>query len=205
MQNKYSIDSKYIPYGANLVNKCNKDDLQQFSLEAYNYNLIISRMEPENNIEIILQGFVNSESDKKMVVVGNTKNKYGEYVKSIFSDERIVYLGYIFETDKLNVLRSYSHLYFHGHSVGGTNPSLLEAMSSKSLICAHNNKFNKAILGDDAFYFNYNKCITSIINRVEIAQRKEFIANNLLKIKDNYSWEKILLDYESFMQSCLQK
>ena len=204
LQNKYSIDSKYIPYGANLVNKCNKDDLQQFSLEAYNYNLIISRMEPENNIEIILQGFVNSESDKKMVVVGSTKNKYGKYVKSIFSDERIVYLGYISEIDKLNVLRNYSNLYFHGHSVGGTNPSLLEAMSSNSLICAHNNKFNKAILGMDAFYFNCNKCITFMVNRIEIIERKKFIDNNLEKIKYNYSWEKILSNYESFMQSCLK-
>ncbi|MGY8989322.1 MAG: DUF1972 domain-containing protein, partial [Flavobacteriales bacterium] len=72
------------------------------------------------------------------------------------------------------------------------------------LICAHNNKFNKAILGMDAFYFNCNKCITSLVNRIEITERKIFIDNNLEKIKDNYSWEEVLSNYESFIQSCLK-
>jgi len=204
LKNKYLIESEYIPYGADLVENCNEDDLQEFNLEAYNYNLIISRMEPENNIETILQGFVNSESDK-MIVIGSTENKYGEYIKSKFSDERIVYLGYVYGIKKLNVLRNFSNLYFHGHTVGGTNPSLLEAMSSNSLICAHNNEFNKAILGDDAFYFNCNKCITSLVNKTEIDERNLFVINNLEKVKNNYSWEKIVSDYESFMQSCLKK
>ena len=68
-----------------------------------------------------------------MIVIGNIENKYGQYIKSKFFDERIVYLGYVSGIEKLNVLRNYSNLYFHGHTVGGTNPSLLEAMSSNSL------------------------------------------------------------------------
>ena len=84
-------------------------------------------MEPENSIETILEGFLNSDTDRKFLVIGNTENRYGNKIKDKFKDDRIVYLGYVSEIEKLNILRKHSHLYFHGHTVGGTNPSLLEA------------------------------------------------------------------------------
>ena len=158
-------------------------------------------MEPENSIETILEGFLNSDTDKKFLVIGNTENRYGKKIKNKFKDDRIVYLGYVSEIEKLDVLRKYSHLYFHGHTVGGTNPSLLEAMSSSSLICAHNNEFNKAILEKDAFYFNCNKCITSLLNRKKIEERDLFVSNNIEKIKNQYSWEKVVKEYEDFLKS----
>ena len=158
-------------------------------------------MEPENSIETILQGYLNSDTDRKFLVIGNTENRYGKNIKNKYKDNRIVYLGFLNEIEKLDILRKNSHLYFHGHTVGGTNPSLLEAMSSSSLICAHNNEFNKAILENDAFYFNCNKCITSLLNRENIEERDLFISNNIKKIKNKYSWKKILEDYEDFLKS----
>tara|TARA_B100001778_G_C18012619_1_gene372931 strand:- start:33 stop:515 length:483 start_codon:yes stop_codon:yes gene_type:complete len=160
-------------------------------------------MEPENNIEIILKGFVNSETTRKFLVIGNTENKYGAYIKNKFTDDRIVYLGYVFGIEKLNALRKNSYLYFHGHTVGGTNPSLLEAMSSYAVICAHNNDFNKAILKNDAFYFNCSKCITALLNKESIEESKSFIENNIEKINTKYNWKKILDEYESFILSKL--
>ena len=201
LQDKYSVDSKYIPYGANLVSNTDDSFLTDLNLEKGSYNILISRMEPENNIDTILEGFLNSDTDKKFLVIGNTENRYGKKIKNKFKDDRIVYLGYISEIEKLNILRKNSHLYFHGHTVGGTNPSLLEAMSSSSLICAHNNEFNKAILGKDAFYFNCNKCITSLLNRENLEERDLFVSNNIQKIKNQYSWEKILKEYEDFLKS----
>ena len=201
LQDKYSVDSKYIPYGANLVSNTDDSFLTDLNLEKGSYNILISRMEPENNIDTILEGFLNSDTDKKFLVIGNTENRYGKKIKNKFKDDRIVYLGYISEIEKLNILRKNSHLYFHGHTVGGTNPSMLEAMSSSSLICAHNNEFNKAILGKDAFYFNCNKCITSLLNRENLEERDLFVSNNIQKIKNQYSWEKILKEYEDFLKS----
>ena len=201
MKQKYSTDPKYIPYGAFIVNNVDKQILKDFNVEENSYNILVARMEPENNIETILQGFVNSNTSRKFIVVGNTSNKYGSYITEKFKDSRIIYTGYIETIEKLNALRKYSYLYFHGHSVGGTNPSLLEAMSSSSLICAHNNQFNKAILDDNAFYFNCDKCITSLLEKQNIQERELFIHNNLEKIKKKYRWSKVINEYENFLKS----
>ncbi len=203
LQDKYSVESKYIPYGSDLVTFTDDTILSDLNLDKGSYNMLIARMEPENNIEIILKGFVNSETTRKFLVIGNTENKYGAYIKNKFTDDRIVYLGYVFGIEKLNALRKNSYLYFHGHTVGGTNPSLLEAMSSYAVICAHNNDFNKAILKNDAFYFNCSKCITALLNKESIEESKSFIENNIEKINTKYNWKKILDEYESFILSKL--
>ena len=74
-------------------------------------------------------------------------------------------------------------------------------MSSSSLICAHNNHFNKAILGDDAFYFNCDKCVTSLLEKENIQERELYVHNNLKKIKKKYTWSQILNEYENFFKS----
>ena len=90
-----------------------------------------------------------------MVIGKHDSNKFGTYLKEKFKDQKNIYfLGGIYNLEHLNNLRYFSNLYFHGHSVGGTNPSLLEAMASKALIVAHANEFNKSILRDNAFYFS---------------------------------------------------
>ena len=205
LKNKYSVESKYIPYGAHVMKEdLNKFVLQDLSLEKGGYSLLIARMVPENNIETILKGFVSSSTKRKFLVIGSTNNRFGQYIKNKFSDPRVIYLGYISGIDKLNILRKYSHLYFHGHSVGGTNPSLLEAMGSSALICANDNEFNRAILGEDAFYFNCQKCITILVNKDLIEKREVYIKNNISKVKAEYAWNNILSEYENFMISKLK-
>src|SRR6185436_1004065 len=101
-----------------------------------------------------------SNSNKKFLVVGSVDNKHGRYLVQKFkNDARIVFTGGIYNhPQKIHSLKIYSSLYFHGHSVGGTNPSLLEAMASRALVAAHDNPFNRAILRQDTFYFSsYNE------------------------------------------------
>ena len=106
--------------------------------------MLIARLEPENSIEVILDGVAIANGDKPFLVIGKHETKYGEYLKSKFKNQpNIKFIGGIYDINKLNNLRYYSNLYFHGHTVGGTNPSLLEAMASNSLICANNNPFNR--------------------------------------------------------------
>lgn len=205
LRNKYSVDSKYIPYGANLISDMDDSILKEQNLTNASYNMLIARIEPENNIETILQSVVESDTIRKFLVIGNTENKYGQYIKQKFKDDRIIYLGYISGIEKLDALRKNSNLYFHGHTVGGTNPSLLEAMSSHALICAHDNEFNKTILGKDAFYFSCKKCIIPLLNQDEINETDIFISNNLEKIKQKYSWYKVISDYERYMISSLKE
>ena len=205
LKNKYSVDSKYIPYGANLISDMDDSILKEQNLTNGSYNMLIARMESDNNIEIILQSVLESDTKRKFLVIGNTQNQYGQYIKQKFNDDRIIYLGYVYGIKKLDALRKHSNLYFHGHTVGGTNPSLLEAMSSHALICAHNNEFNKSILGNDAFYFSCKKCIIPLLNQSEIIERNSFISNNIDKIRQKYSWKEVISDYESYLISSLKE
>ena len=201
---KYNINSKYIPYGADLFSEEEREQVDNNAALKEDYFLLMARMEPENNIETILDGFNTSNSEKTFNVLGDTSNRFGKFITNKFSnDERIRFKGSIFNTAKVRALQNNSYLYFHGHSVGGTNPSLLEAMASEALIAAHNNPFNKSVLHTDAFYFSTANDVRSL---VETVQRKEtektMVINNLHKIKYQFNWEKIVDEYEEFILEC---
>jgi glycosyltransferase involved in cell wall biosynthesis len=105
----------------------------------------------------------------------------------------------------LDSLRFYSNLYFHGHTVGGTNPSLLEAMASGALICAHRNIFNASILEEDAHYFENDRDISQILFQVTKDQDREVaVANNIQKIKNKYSWQNVYQQYERVFKQTLE-
>jgi glycosyltransferase involved in cell wall biosynthesis len=200
----YSIDSKYIAYGASLFESQNQDILIKYGLVKYQYNLLIARLEPENNIETILLGVKDSNTENLFIVIGNHDTKYGRYLKIKFkSCDKIKFLGSIYNLDILNNLRYFSDLYFHGHSVGGTNPSLLEAMASNCLIIAHDNIFNKSILEEDAFYFSDSSDVKTMLLEIRKKNNDFLIENNKNKIKNNYSWSKINNEYLEYLQKCL--
>jgi glycosyltransferase involved in cell wall biosynthesis len=119
-------------------------------------------------------------------------------------NKRIHFTGALYDDQKTNSLRAYSHLYFHGHSSGGTNPSLLEAMASRCLIVAHDNMFNKTVLQEDAFYFSTADDIKCMIEQMTPeCTREQMVARYLEKIKTRYNWEEIIGQYERFMLQCL--
>ena len=99
--------------------------------------------------------------------------------------------------EKLNNLRYYASIYFHGHSVGGTNPSLLEAMAASSFIIAHDNVFNKAILGEDAEYFKNDQQLLHLLQKgIKPELKINLKKNNLQKVESQYSWEQIINSYD---------
>jgi glycosyltransferase involved in cell wall biosynthesis len=168
--------------------------------------MLIARLEPENNIETILSGVCISPSSLPCVVIGNQNTPYGKYLKEKFSKNNIRFLGPVYDMTLLNNLRHYCNLYFHGHTVGGTNPSLLEAMGSGALICAHNNEFNSYILGEDAFYFNNEIDVSLVLNSLDsYLERQHKIKNNTEKILAYYNWESIVTQYENLMQRCVEE
>jgi len=179
--------------------------LRKYNLKEYNYDIVIARMEPENNIEMILESYVKSNKERKIVVVGSLNTPFGKYISKKYQDEKIIFVGFVSGIEKLDSLRYFSNLYFHGHSVGGTNPSLLEAMASNSLICAHDNVFNKSILEKDAFYFNDAEKISRLINEEVKSLENYLVKSNVEKIKNLYSWNKIVNDYELFFQRISNK
>lgn len=207
LKDKYEVDSRYIPYGADLFSEQEREQVDKSEVLKEDYFLLMARMEPENNIETILEGFNNSSSKKSFMVLGDTGNRFGKFITHKFkNDDRIQFKGSNFDNSVVRALQNNSYLYFHGHSVGGTNPSLLEAMASEALIAAHNNPFNKSVLNSDAFYFDN---ATEVRHLVENVQRKdierEMVKNNLHKIQNQFSWEVVINDYEDFIMECYRE
>jgi glycosyltransferase involved in cell wall biosynthesis len=195
---KYNKPSIYIPYGAKIFQYPDFSCLTQWDLHPKEYFLVISRMEPENNIEMIIDGYLHSNKPFPLILVGKTNNGFGNYLVKKYQDKKIRFLGSIYDEPLINNLRYYCAFYIHGHSVGGTNPSLLEAMSCACLIAAHRNIFNQAVLTDCAFYFDQPEELSNIIDNIGVSQiiLADYVQRNLEKIRDLYSWDKIIDEYE---------
>src|SRR5690606_2149890 len=156
LKEKYAATSVYVPYGAENYEPYGDAlrGLSAFNIAPFSYDLIIARFEPENNIEPVLKSYSNCPNDI-LVLIGNYKaTAHGRHCYKRYGHfSNVHFAGAVFDSEVLDNLRFYSRLYYHGHSVGGTNPSLLEAMACGALIAAHDNDFNRAVLDEDAFYF----------------------------------------------------
>jgi glycosyltransferase involved in cell wall biosynthesis len=205
---KYKKTSEFIAYGATLFDSPDLNKIQDIATIPYSYDLLIARMEPENNVETIIKGYLKKATRRKLLLVGNYNGtKFGQYLHEEYSAfDSIVFLGSIYDMEVLDNLRYYSNLYFHGHSVGGTNPSLLEAMACNCCIVAHDNVFNKSILNQDAFYFSddnqLSECLLLDKKQEDIALK---IEKNRSKIRDQYDWEVINTNYLDFIKQCIKE
>ncbi len=205
LDDKYRINAKYIAYGADLNHSRDENLLTEYGLVKNEYFVLMARMEPENNIEMLLDGFCLANAQKKFIVIGNTANGFGKYLCNKFRHEsRIIFLGPLFDQHKLKSIIKFSAVYFHGHSVGGTNPSLLEAMAAGAFIAAHSNPFNKSVLKENALYFSNVKEVGTIIDQHMNLFDETFIQNNYASIKHDFTWDKIIGQYDHFFQECWQ-
>ena len=208
-KNVYGKESYFLAYGANIYHNYCTQHLDDLGLTPHEYYLIIARIEPENNIKMIIDGYRKSKEylDKPLVVVGKMTTKLGvQLLKKYSTDPAIKFIGGIYDFDKLNSIRYYSYAYFHGHSVGGTNPSLLEAMAASCFILAHQNIFNNAVLKDSALYFRSSEEIEHMLNKIStlIENHKiTFITRNLNVIEQEYSWAYLVNRHEEYFKRLL--
>lgn len=201
---KYGADSNYIPYGANIPDSYDESLLASFNLIKDNYHMLVARLEPENNIETILDGYQSSSEERVFIVVGNHQTKYGEHLKRKYEkDVRIIFVGGVYEKEKINCLRHYCSIYFHGHAVGGTNPSLLEAMACDAFVASFDINFNRNVLGSNAMYFKSSEDVTDLLSNYSDEPVEEFRKNNLDKITTEYTWERVVNLHESLFLSVL--
>ena len=144
-----------------------------------------------------------------MVEHGLTMKENLKYLVEHYGKEKhIHFVGGIYDFDKINSIRYYSYAYFHGHSVGGTNPSLLEAMASECFILSHDNVFNRAVLGENAIYFSSAEKVTELLNDIanlEKTHKENFTKNNLEVIRTQYSWEKLVDEHEKYFEEIMKK
>ncbi|MFS8979512.1 DUF1972 domain-containing protein [Cupriavidus necator] len=194
-----------IPYGADPAHGANIGDLQKLGLQPFNYFTIIARPERENSILEIVKAFSRKKRDSKLVVLGkytpDSNSFHREVLDSASTD--VIFPGAIYEKQTLSALRAYNSAYIHGHTVGGTNPSLVEALGAGSAVLAHDNSFNRWVAGSKALYFSdEDECemrIEEIINGN--APLSEMRKSSIKRHADSFTWDKILNSYESLLFS----
>jgi glycosyltransferase involved in cell wall biosynthesis len=194
LQSKYGISSYYSAYTAVVpAQKSYAGTLAGSLLSEGDYNLVIARLEQENNVEPIIKAHLQSGTGRLLVVVGSFHTKFGKYLHEHYAGGHIRFVGGLFDKQELDALRRGAGLYFHGHSVGGTNPSLLEAMACGCRILAHDNEFNRAVLGNDAWYFHDAGSLASLILSAGEAKGffKEAVQRNEVKIREQYAEEHV--------------
>ena len=205
-RSNFNKDSFLISYGADLNLTHSENDLLDFKISAENFFLLIARMEPENNIDVILQAYKKSGRTEPFLVIGNYKTKYGKYLYKKHNNNQVRFLGSIYNKKILDSLRYYCKAYLHGHSVGGTNPSLLEAMASSCFIIAHKNSFNGSVLKESGVYFDSIETLKNIFTSIDTAilnYKAKFIQENLSEINKNYNWQLIIDMHEKVFKDIL--
>jgi len=215
---KYDIESSFIAYGADEIPPVKWDNEKLPEILKYGikinpaYWLLVARLEPENNIHTIIEGYIKSDAKKPLIVVGNFDSpQYEQYIKSIVNelsaDKKIVFTGGIYDLEVLNMLRQNCFGYLHGHSVGGTNPSLVEAMSMKNLLIAHDNQFNREVCEDTALYFLNSDELKYRINQVERNPEnyQEYKSRTYERVKKEYSWDKIVGQYHQLFKANIKE
>lgn len=197
-----------IPYGADIFPAPLEDALHTYDLLSCEYALVVARPEPENSIYEIVSAFSLRHRGMRLVVLGNfspNTNAYHAKVISAASDE-VCFLGAIYEKTTLQALRYHALAYLHGHQVGGTNPSLVEALAAGPIIIAHDNEFNRWVAGDCAIYFDGCSSCASIFDDLGSLRKSRdiMLATNRERCGTLFSWDKILNSYEEVLLRCIK-
>lgn len=192
-----------IPYGGDEVLEADATLLQPYGLEPGRYSIIIARPEPENSFLEMVRAFSSKRRDHQLVVLGNfdpKQNAYHRQVMDAASDE-VTFQGAIYEAPIVQALRFYARFYLHGHRVGGTNPSLVEALGAGCAVIAHDNHFNRWVAGDEAAYFADEAACSALFDEllVDDGRLEKMRAASRRELQARFTWEHILSQYEALL------
>lgn len=204
-QTKFKADSTFIPYGAPTEKVTTKYILDKYNLETDKYVLYVSRLEPENNAHLVVRAFEQVKTDLKLVVVGDAPYS-SEYIANLkkTKDSRIIFTGYVFGLSYPE-LQSNAYVYIQATEVGGTHPALLEGMGYGNCVLANDVPEHREVLSDTGLYFttqepgNLQKKIQYLLDSPQIVEEYKTKASE--RIKNTYSWDKIVADYEVLFEN----
>jgi glycosyltransferase involved in cell wall biosynthesis len=192
-----------IPYGAEEVTSADTSLLEPLGLSPDSFALVIARPEPENSILEIVRAFSRKPRGKQLVVLGSfdvKDNSYHAGVKEAASNE-VIFPGAIYEKPVLAALRFHTRLYIHGHTVGGTNPSLVEALGAGSPVLAHDNIYNRWVAGEGAAFFSdEDECAETLDALMGDPEEIELMRKaSRIRFGQAFRWQAILQAYETCM------
>ncbi len=200
---QFNAESTVIAYGANIRESKQPELIKKWSLKKNDYYLIVGRLIPDNNSGLIVKEFVQTNSTKKIVIVGDVpyKDEYASKIKNT-EDDRIVFTGYVTNQDELAELYHNSFIYFHGHEFGGTNPTMLKALAYGCAIMALDTVFTREMLDNGKYGIFFSKEPDNLKQLIEKIEKDCGKVNELRQISRNrilerYTWEKIIDQYIS--------
>ncbi|MEF2977735.1 DUF1972 domain-containing protein [Subtercola sp. YIM 133946] len=198
---EFGIPTELLTYGTKVLRAPASDRLAELGLEPGRYHLVVARFEPENHVDIIVDGYHASDATLPLVVVGSAPYAaaYTERIAdTAASDDRIRMLGGVWDQEQLDQLYANALTYLHGHSVGGTNPSLLRAMGAGTAVIAYDVVFNREVLGEDGRFFSDAAGVSLQLASAEaLVEETDDLGVNLReRAAGMYDWDIVTAGYE---------
>ncbi len=208
----YGRSCEFIPYGAEVISP-GSDQLPALGLVRKDYHLVVARLEPENHVLEAVHAYRVSDETRPLVVVGSAP--YSQwYVDRVHEaaqgSDRIRFLGGVYDQEVLDQVYANARTYIHGHSVGGTNPSLLRAMGAGAPVLAFDCPFNREVTANQAFFWSSAEQLTEVLDEVaggedhiiasEIeSELAEFSRLGRQRVAEHYQWDQVAREYEEVL------
>lgn len=198
---EFGAGMREIPYGAPDLSDMGTDRLTELGLTADGYHLVVARFEPENNVAIMIEGYLRSDARLPLIVVGSNPypTDYADTVQRLADrSDRVRLLGGVWDQELLDQLYKGALTYLHGHSVGGTNPSLLRAMGAATATIAYGCTFNREVAGEQGIYAATSDEVARALTEAEefpLAMRRRG-AGLAGRARERYTWDAVTDAYE---------
>lgn len=200
----FGVESEFIPYGARILEGVGDEKVRALGLEPETYALVVARLIPENNIDLTLDALEADHSVPAVIVGGaNYSAPIETRLRSLRPDSPIKWLGHVDDQELLNQLWANAGVYVHGHSVGGTNPALLQALGAGSPTVAINTAFNREVIGcDDQLYGTDADRLGEMIRTTlgDSALRARWSERGREIVRERYNWEDIADRYREALE-----
>jgi glycosyltransferase involved in cell wall biosynthesis len=201
-RDEFDVATELLTYGAPITVNPRSHRLAELGLEPQGFHLVVARFEPENHVDVIVEGYRRSGASLPLIVVGSAPYaaKHSAEIRGAADDDpRIRFLGSLWDQELLDQLYSNAFTYLHGHSVGGTNPSLLRAMGGAAPVIAWDVIFNEEVAGPDAGFFSTPLGLARMIERAESDPAAHAARGERLqrRARATYDWDDVAAGYES--------
>lgn len=206
---RWNCDTYYASYGAYLEKSTRRELLGEYGLEKDDYFVVVARLEPENNTDLIVTAFEKVATDKKLIIVGGTnfKSAYLDHLKAHTKDKRVRFLGGIYDQEHLTEIMCNSFAYVHGHMVGGTNPVLLKALGCGTCVLYIDVDFNAGVVAGAGIPFPMDAdgataVFQDLVDNPDKVHKYRELAPD--RIRDDYTWDMVADAYENLC-ICMSK
>ena len=195
-----------IALGADRVIDAPQEPVRALGLEPGRYLTVVARAEPDNSILEIVEAFSRRPRRLTLAVLGRYDDSK-PYQREVLAaaGPQVRFIGPVYDHAALSALRVHCAAYVHGHQVGGTNPSLVEALGAGNAVIARDNRFNRWVAGDGALYFRDTDALDALLEKIEMQPdlQPALRAASVRRFEDGLSWAEVLAQYESRLRACL--